>query len=168
MKKGQKVAIGLNITNIIVLVVLVLAVLFGIFAISVLFAIFGKEVFTAVMKQLLIYSSFLEIPNIFIIVFTIISLAGCLCRKSPKKVEVFMVFHIICLVLSALCMLAPLCIALFSMIKASMEGSFSGNDWEGFGIVILYVVLEGFSLITNIFTIKYLNEVQKELDYGRE
>jgi hypothetical protein len=65
-------------------------------------------------------------------------------------------------------MLAPLCIALFSMIKASMEGSFSGNDWEGFGIVILYVVLEGFSLITNIFTIKYLNEVQKELDYGRE
>lgn len=167
MKNGKKAAIGLNITNVIVLIALVLAVLFGVFLVSVFFAIFGQTVFNAVMKKLFLYSLFLEIPNSFIIIFTIISLSACLCRKSPKKVEVFMIFHIVCLVLSAICMLAPICIGTFSMIKASMEGNFSGSDWEGIWIIILYVVLEGFSLITNIFTVKYLNEVQKELDYGK-
>ena len=162
MKRQKKSVIALNISNAIVLIALVFGILFAVLSVSVIFGIFGQEVFNAVLKQLFIYSLVLEVPNTFIIIFTIISLCACLCRKSPKKVEPFMVLHIVCAVLSGLCIAAPLCIGVFTMIRNSMQGNFSGSDWEAIWMIVIYACLEGFSLMTSIFTVKYLSNILKE------
>ena len=166
--KNKKLVIGLNITNIIVLIALILGVLFAVFVVSIIFAIFGQSVMNKVMLELFKYSLIVNAPNFFIIIVTIISLCAVLCRKevkNQKKIEAFLVLHILCLVLSILVMIAPVCIGVFSLIKAYMQGEIGNSDWESLIVFVLFIALEGFSLMTNIFTVKYLNEMQRRLDY---
>ena len=85
--------------------------------------------------------------------------------RKPKRVDTFLVMFIVCLVLSAFCTVAPFAYAIFQMIK---ESSFGIDGWDGIGVVILYVVLEGFSIITSAISIKYLNNIQNKIEYKEE
>lgn len=170
--KLKTASIVLNIFNIIVMVLLVVGIFLAVLAISVICGIFGPEAMNAVMRKLLSLAAFLIVPDLFIFVFTIVSLPCVICKKEeklmrkPKRVDVFLVMFIICLVLSALCTIAPFAYALFQMAKD--EASFGVDSWDGIGVVILYVVLEGFSIITSAISIKYLNNIQNKIEYKEE
>lgn len=167
--KQKRLVIGLNIANVVILTALILGVLYATLAVSIIFGIFGQEVFNSVLAELFKYSLILNVPNFFIVVVTIVSLASVLCRKNEKnvkKIETFTVFHIICLVLSILLILAPFCIGLFQFIRNSLQNNGGSNDWDGIWVIVLFVCLEGFSLMTNIITVKYLSNLQRSLEYG--
>ena len=79
-----------------------------------------------------------------------------------------MVLHIACAILSGLIVVAPFVIGLFDFIKNTMRGNMSGTDWDGLWIIVLFACLEGFSLMANIFAIKYLSNLQRSLDYDQQ
>ncbi len=169
--KLKKASIVFNILNIFVMVLLILGVCFAIFAISVLFGIFGADAVKSVMAKLFQVGSLLIAPHVFIFVFTIVALACVICKKEqkllnkPKRVETFMVIYIVCLVLSALCMFVPFAIGIYNMAKNSAHGI---DNWDGLGVLVLYIVLEAFSIITSAISIKYLNNIQKKIEYKEE
>ena len=168
--KLKKASIVLNAFNIAVMVLLVVGIFLAVCAIAVIFAIFGPTVFNEVMGKLFKMSAGLIAPHIIIFIYTIVALACVICPKEeklikhPKRVNVFLILYIVSLVLSGLCTLLPFVYAIFSMIKGSFEGV---DDWGGLGVVFLYVVLEVFSIITSIISIKYLNYIQNKIEYNK-
>lgn len=168
MKKLQKGVIALNIFNIIILITLIIGVFFAVFAVTIICALFGPNVMKTVFKQLFANSLILNVPNLFIVVVTIVSLAMVLCKKQekiitkPKRIDVFLTLHIVCLVLTIICMVAPVCLGISGMISDALKDT--AYDWSNIWAIIVFACLEGFSLLTNIFDIKYLNELKKKTE----
>lgn len=168
--KLKKASIVLNIFNLFVMALLVIGICFCAFAVIVVIAMFGPTVANPVISKTFKISAGLIAPHIIIFIFTIVALACVICRKEaklikhPKTVNTFLVLYIVCLVVSGLCTLVPFIYIIWQLAKDSLNGV---DGWDGFGIVILYVVLELFSITTSIISIKYLNYIQNKIELLR-